>query len=829
MADDDDDDSFGEFTFASNQTTPISSSQIPVTTGDDDDDDWGDFSFYGNNTTDHNLKSPQSEPQPQTPTQTPPKWEKIQGALPLSFFGGEEEREDEDKKPVTPLAGDGVKPSSFPNNSGFPSNNNSDKSNSHLGINDLIANLYSARQQQQLAEKAADNGNGLDSTATRSTVSKDLNSKSESLSSFSFQSVDDSGHHGSDDESGWEFMDANSESKLPQNGKDNKERSETTVSPLSLQGAPTPSQSQNNGFFNGPTDVHGAPNNGFFDESHVTDSGLNSMPITNIQNGFSADIKADSKDELNSNLPGGTDDRDDSFGDFETAFMEQPSKKKEVSEETNFPLDLHDASNKEDDIFSFPNGLNGDSHNDNNGFDFRQSPVSQNTVPSDPFTPTDWTKNNATNSRKFEVSIQEPESKPQGYEPSPKNYKEPVPLSIFGIEEEPEVDNSFNLQHELFKSPSSAHVKHMRTHSSNLSINDILFDLYSQSEPVSSKAVDDVDDGNFDDGSWEFKDASTPSKPQNQNSSFKEKLNNFIDLYSNLKDELCIVARHHLYCLKKAKSTAALAGEDMKVADLDKEIQEVIEKLHQKDIKIEDDDVEQVISLKQYIETFHEPHFLKIDSEYNISRRLPLAESDLQTAIDLINHITTVLKIITLAPKGNPCNYVTEWLKIVSVCSQELKHGTWIWNQSLQKNVHNQILSQQQGKQFVNALGEIYRAVVIIQTAVKSYKPWILLNGENLEGLYGLLAECDSLWSTSGLEEVIPSEYLLKSITHIRNLDEFTVLNEEESRCQLSLLSPQVVPEMKMVRWNGDTYFVTLANLWANLISTDPPKLSIMT
>ncbi|KAL4566119.1 hypothetical protein LXL04_030229 [Taraxacum kok-saghyz] len=52
----------------------------------------------------------------------------------------------------------------------------------------------------------------------------------------------------------------------------------------------------------------------------------------------------------------------------------------EVFEETNFPLELHDASNKEDDIFSFPNGINGDSHNENNGFDFRQSLVSQNIV-----------------------------------------------------------------------------------------------------------------------------------------------------------------------------------------------------------------------------------------------------------------------------------------------------------------------------------------------------------------------------------------------------------------------------------------------------------------
>ena len=30
---------------------------------------------------------------------------------------------------------------------------------------------------------------------------------------------------------------------------------------------------------------------------------------------------------------------------------------------------------------------------------------------------------------------------------------------------------------------------------------------------------------------------------------------------------------------------------------------------------------------------------------------------------------------------------------------------------------------------------------------------------------------------------------------------------------------------MKMVAWNGNHYFLTLANLWANLISSDPPKL----
>ena len=160
----------------------------------------------------------------------------------------------------------------------------------------------------------------------------------------------------------------------------------------------------------------------------------------------------------------------------------------------------------------------------------------------------------------------------QGSEASSKNYKEPVPLSIFGIEEEPQTDNSLNLQHDLFKSSSQG--KHTRNLSSNLSINDILSDLYSQAEPISSayhehnpdekenslhstskeytSHVDDDnnDDDDFDDGSWEFKDASIHPRAEKLNLSFEKKLSNCTDLYSNLKNELSVVARRHLHSLK---------------------------------------------------------------------------------------------------------------------------------------------------------------------------------------------------------------------------------------------------------------------------------------
>ncbi|KAM0056253.1 hypothetical protein Hdeb2414_s0006g00216111 [Helianthus debilis subsp. tardiflorus] len=769
--DDDDYDSFGEFTFAP--------TQIPITTTPPNDDVWGDFNFYQNNATDHTVKPPPPSP-PQTQTQ--PKWEKIQGALPLSLFGDDEEQDEKSVIPVDPLS----------------------KSNSN------------------------------------------------SVTSFGLDTVSAAaGDQGSDDEGGWEFVNAFSDSKVARNAKDHKELS---VSSLGLQGGS-----------HGAIDLFAATNNRVFVESHVTDSGLDPKPIANFQNGFSADLKPDSKSTTNE--LGGNDDFDDTFGVFETAFTEHSSVKKESSEERFDPLGSHNKSHGSVDLFSFSNGAPSGSHMENNGFDFSQmshAPAVENSSASDPFFQTEWNepeddsdskppdvRANDESFGKFETTFQESVSKPEGFEASKKNYKEPVPLSIFGIEEDPEADNSLNLEHELFKTST----KHTRTLSSNLSINDILSDLYSQAQPISSATKkdllhstgneygsrvadhndndsDDDDDDGFADDSWEFKDASF--QVGNQNLSFEKKRDDCVNLYSNLKDELCVVARRHLHSLKKAQSTATLAGEETKVASLNKEIQEALEKIHQKDISTEiqlDDHSESVISLQKYIETFQEPDFQVLDSEYNISRRLLLAESDLSAAIDLINHFTTVLKILTLAPKCEPADYVSLWFKVITVCSQELNHGTWILKQSFEKNVHSAILSEKQGRQFIIALGEIYRAVMIMELSIKFYRPWILLSGADIEGVSGLLEECHALWSTSRLEEFIPADYLLESIRRIQNLDEIAmadqILSQEETQCGISLLSPRVVPEMKMVTWNEDKYFVTLANLWANLISSDPPKLSV--
>lgn len=116
------------------------------------------------------------------------------------------------------------------------------------------------------------------------------------------------------------------------------------------------------------------------------------------------------------------------------------------------------------------------------------------------------------------------------------------------------------------------------------------------------------------------------------------------------------------------------------------------------------------------------------------------------------------------------------------------------------------------GKGFIIALGEIYRVVAILGASVKLYRPWILSSSSvDSTSICTLLEECHTLWSSSGLEETLPtisdpvgSEYfgtanvLAESIKQIQGLHAFALWNrvfaQQESVCHLSALTPGVVP-----------------------------------
>ncbi|XP_042482230.1 uncharacterized protein LOC122062648 [Macadamia integrifolia] len=357
----------------------------------------------------------------------------------------------------------------------------------------------------------------------------------------------------------------------------------------------------------------------------------------------------------------------------------------------------------------------------------------------------------------------------------------------------------------------------------------------------------------FDESSWEFKDASPEIKTEGKIYVFnlsdtdkrflsESKLKNFVDFYSRLKEESYRVALHHLDCLKEAQKVAALSGNDVKAMALFEEIQAVYKKLHKEEKTSEETYSKDLSTRKIYVNEFmNDPTFQVLESEYDLSRRISLAENDLNSAIELFEHAILMLKILSLGSVEEQSRYITTWSKMISACAQELKHGALIWKKSLLQTIHNKILSQVQGQRYFLALAEIYRVVEVLKASTTLYKPWILSNLKDPSVIFALLEECRSVWSESGLEEAVRSipdpvsvgydgtvMALLESIKSIHDLDVLALQNrvfsQRESICQLSGLSHAVVPDMKVVVWDGEHYFLKLANLWVNRISCDPPK-----
>ncbi|KAL2532134.1 hypothetical protein Adt_05485 [Abeliophyllum distichum] len=397
------------------------------------------------------------------------------------------------------------------------------------------------------------------------------------------------------------------------------------------------------------------------------------------------------------------------------------------------------------------------------------------------------------------------------------NHEGALPLSIFG-DEEPETSGHVDAQDD-FMHQSTSNQRNGHASDSVISISDLISNLYSQAEQatsvdtvqkqteikfspsdaVSNSDVMHNDDGDFDDNTWEFTDAFSQKRNNNEASlynvvdehlisSSKLKLNNFVDFYYRLRNELCFIAKGHIESLKNARSTAALSSEYAKVAALDNEILEASRELDQMNVIFKEDNSLDHPSgesyLKEFIEVLLEPKFL--------------VEQDLKLVLELTKHTTTMLKILTLGTLEEQQMYVTTWSKVISVCSRELKHGALIFKQAFEKKIQSRILSEPQGREFILALGEIYRVVAVLGAQAKIFKPWTLSCWSNIDIL---LEECHTLWLSSGFEEVLSSvsepassddASLMKSIKYICGLDALALQNsvfaQHESLCRQSLI-----------------------------------------
>ncbi|KAJ1387447.1 hypothetical protein SESBI_39969 [Sesbania bispinosa] len=898
-----DDESFGDFKFASFPNQPFPSTSTSNHANPLDDDDWGDFVNHSNQINGGSSKpfDPFGVP-PADPTEKhvndnngiAVQAKKPRGAIPLSIFGMEEEEDVEKEEPASA----NVYFSNKSNNGGAVKKGSD--SNGSIPINDLISNLYN-----QSPRVNSDNGSVSKSNVAAPNLNVDglMNSNAKDL------------NPDSEDEDGWEFKSAEWESGVK--SQDMKaevpkhDNGSLGVGAMldSATGISDKADGWHLGFEFGPSSA--GPKSQLhetgtgltmFNENFGTLKNAHSWPVSNqtLEAPKMADMYRTSIEIL----------KHDGGAPHGTVDLSLASESNQ-SDKWDFGFNFNSSHISEPYVNT---KSNEDDNNKNNA-----SPTNINVV----------SDLNLFESKDEVTEIGTKHEKPLI---SSENRREALPLSIFG-DETPDTNEQSVSQDLSPYAPTSPIKNSLNSPGSNLSINDLIWNLYNQAEnkaspnvtPKASQnqihassemSVSNLDDGDdfdddfgdfkvsspgtrfsqesaqktpfnhtpvtpqvnenglqssptvlnsdlingddgFEDDSWEFKDAISGTRIQDQASttdhgdlltqlSTESGPDDYIEFYSKLKDELCNNVLFHLQNLKKAQNVAALSDEDAKAKALEEEIQEYSKVLHQDNMSIPNEYLSENysprnVNFEELLEVLKEPKFQPLESEYQLASRLSMAEKDMKSAMELLKDTVSILRILELGSREEQSNYLTTWSKIAFVCSQELKHGAYIWNQAVQKNVHSQILSNTKGVHYIHALGEICRVAEIIGASAKLHRPWMLSGSIDPSSLFALLNECYSLWLASGLEEALfsisnqnnfeshdISRELVESIKYIHKLDEHAlqnyVISGEETVCQLSALPAGFIPGLNLVTWNGKHYFVKLANLWFNLISSDPPK-----
>ncbi|KAM5561289.1 hypothetical protein ABKV19_022072 [Rosa sericea] len=833
------------------------------------------------------------------------QWEKPKGALPLSLFG-EEERDEQVNQDLTKNEGFEKNGSNLNGSSGgindLISNlyvqNGSNRNSGSGGIDFSKSglNLRSNGVDSKLgglipSQNGKLDGGDLSSNGLKFFEGVDLNGSSNSSSPHVEEG---NGDFDEDDDDGWEFKAAEPENRV---GNENSKENTGATGFSGVFGIPefnnvsvaSNGTSHGNGEWGFSFDFKPSPvtQDSFFSETYSKSKQSNAAPVSNSSGvddnvwGFkdalsetgsehkSEDAKAATSAGLELHTLDGAGPRNDFFAGSDWISHQ--------SSESNFAFPFIPNSGNKDGVISdsYSSGKKDDIVT---GLSF--PPDNDHVESEDNF----WEFKDAfsESGSKLEGQLVVASNSPTNIKPSAmagenqhsevtlNNHRQALPLSIFG-DEELETDDSSVHQDISTQTAASHQINTAKSRATNVSITDLISSLYSQVEQNTSKLhtpketestmhpVTTVLDSDFvgddaDDDSWEFKDAVSkdrdPTSIANLEDSLKHsctkiQLDDFLELYCKLKNESYFLALYHLDQKKKAQSSASLSGEDATEA-LDKEIQKLYNELPQDNMRLDQFQSGNPSPRNECLNELHkalqELKFQVLESEYQLSQRLSLAEKDLISAIELLRHAASILRILRLGSAEEQSRYIAAWSQMVSICAEELKHGSSIWMQSLEKNVQKQMLSEPQGKQYIVALGEIYRVVLVLGASIKLYSPWILLQSSDCSSLFGLLNECSILWSSSGLDEALRSisdvddfkydgnvNALLDSLTSINHLDTSSLQNHflsgQQAICSLSLLTAGAVPGIKMVAWNEVHYLLTLANLWINLIGGEPPRL----
>ncbi|CAM0950278.1 unnamed protein product [Alopecurus aequalis] len=315
-----------------------------------------------------------------------------------------------------------------------------------------------------------------------------------------------------------------------------------------------------------------------------------------------------------------------------------------------------------------------------------------------------------------------------------------------------------------------------------------------------------------------------------------------VDFYHKLREEsVAMTFRYNKY-IKEAQKSPTHLDRNNEVAAIEVEIQEICEKLQDSSLA-EGFHIEEQFSrdtcISELLKSTNEEPMKDFEQQYHLAEKLALAQHDMSLAVELYKHSVSTLLTLELASKEEQCDYVAAWYSLLLSCAQELRHGAVLWQESCHAEVCDQVISE--GVHCFIALGEIYRVVQILHLSLQYFKPWVLADPGMFSKMSACWDSCTNAWA-SGLETalriVIDSNHseasvvkaLLETIISISELEVANLQNclaNNESTCQLTLLPTGLVPGMKVILWNGNHYFVKVANLWANRVSCNPPRFSL--
>ncbi|KAF8018118.1 hypothetical protein BT93_H3117 [Corymbia citriodora subsp. variegata] len=871
--DDDDDEGFGDFAFAS---AAASISSNGGASASQNDDDWSDFVGFGPISSSKSIADPSSDSSsPAIPdlfadravgpqaAAAPPAWSsansleaqgpKPKGAIPLSIFGEEEE---EEPAAVDPSVADASHAFKLPN--GHLVKRSSDL-NVGGGLNDFIFNLY-----DRSPKVGNQNGTDTDHNANSVVYGQDLKAEAQTgsnlkLSSNGIDSPVPNGNGELVDDEEWEFkfVDADRVSD-DQNIKGNGATFKSS-----------PATEATCDFSNG---AHGQSDL-FVSSKWIADKFVMSNSVYDLNPKPKIDLKG-TNHEVNFNQVDGVAETEENDWDFRHASSETGSNAQDdlkLADNGAKTSTMERSTDSGENLWEFKDALS-EAASKHEGNEKRQGNGKKEALLLSLFGDEDLGKEDTVAQGDSFIT-----------EPAPDTRDRTKLTSGTSIH-----DLISSLYSESVASTPAADIKKLSEGALNTT--------WTNSEPDSAIKEDDFDEWDFqgahtprgdepqsfgtntpwlsidgsnsshtvqvsrlgnnlniiEDISWEHKDVYHGTKsaeisitsPVDSLQSFQIelKLDDLVQFYCNLKDELCLFTHQHL---NQAHNPIDLAGENAKAKAHDEEIQELYNELHSSNsiLQLPSNNLsERDISISTFLEVLSDEKFHMVEAEYNLSSRLSSVERDSKSLVELLRHVVLVLKILKLGSAEGQSNYVSTWSKMISACARELKHGASIWKQALEKNFSSQILSEKEGKQHILALGEVYRVVGVLGASAMLYKPWILLNYRDFSGISALLDECTTIWSSSGLEEALQSisdpldfqyeetvEALLESIKHVYTLNagvlQKAIFSCEEPVCRLSLLNPGTVPGMKMIFWDKEQYFLKLANLWANLISHHPPEL----